>query len=612
MNKIKTEISKIYRGYRLIAEIDGTYLAMVVLNAITDSVFPFFNLYMSSLFITEISSGRRINTLIYYAVITAAVNLLLSMINQIIITVEDKHAELFICRSAMYYSDVNNNMLYEYIEKPETKFKRGRISDAESYTGAGLRALFNYTYSVINSIFVIIFSITLTSELFRLKPTGIYTGVMGFIDSRFSLIIIIALVIMNAIFSLVLEKKQKLRSNEVLKDEPFFNRLLIYYGRRIYNYNGAMDIRIFNQAALIENEIKKYYDNPIFHKELARIIKKYGILKTILSVFVNIIIYCYIGVKTYIGTITIGNFLMYTGTLQQFTWGISGIIVAVLSLIDNNKYLNEILEYIDTPKMDTKGKLPIGKPETLEIEFHDVSFKYPETDRFVLQNVNLKINMRERIAVVGLNGSGKSTMIKLICRLYVPTTGKITLNGIDISEYEYSEYLKLFSVVFQDFQLFAFTLGQNVATAVSYDRERVERCLKNVGFGDKYNKLKDGTDTALYRTFDVNGIEISGGEAQKIALARALYKDAPFMILDEPTATLDPISEAEIYEKFNQIIENKTALFISHRLSSCRFCDRIIVFNSGHVVQQGSHDSLLMEKDGEYIKLWNSQAQYYN
>lgn len=243
-------------------------------------------------------------------------------------------------------------------------------------------------------------------------------------------------------------------------------------------------------------------------------------------------------------------------------------------------------------------------------DIRDVSFRYPNTETWALRHVNMKFQVGSRLAVVGENGSGKTTFIKLLCRLYDPTQGEILLNGIDIRKYSYRQYIDLFSVVFQDFQLLAFPLGQNVAAAVEVDKGRAARCLEMAGFGKQLAALPQGLETPLYKEFDESGVQVSGGEAQKIALARALYKDAPFVVLDEPTAALDPVAEMEVYENFDKIVGDKTAVYISHRLSSCRFCDDIAVFDHGHIVQQGSHDALV-EAPGKYQELWHAQAQYY-
>jgi ATP-binding cassette subfamily B protein len=256
-------------------------------------------------------------------------------------------------------------------------------------------------------------------------------------------------------------------------------------------------------------------------------------------------------------------------------------------------------------------EIPTERNDGWEIEFHDVSFRYPHSEKYALKNVSLKIADNNRIGFVGVNGSGKTTMIKLLCRLYSPESGFITLNGKDIKAYDFSAYSKLYSVVFQDFQLMAFPIGQNVAASREYDEPKIWRSLETAGVADRVRELPFGLRQTIYRNFDKEGVEISGGEAQKIALARALYKEAPLIVLDEPTAALDPVSEYEVYSKFNEMIGGKTAIFISHRLSSCRFCDSIAVFHDGQLVQVGPHATLLEDTDGKYRELWNAQAQYY-
>ena len=214
------------------------------------------------------------------------------------------------------------------------------------------------------------------------------------------------------------------------------------------------------------------------------------------------------------------------------------------------------------------------------------------------------------MALVGRNGSGKSTLIKLLCRLYDATKGEITLNGIDIRKYSYDDYMQLFSVVFQDSKLFSYSLAENVAADTDFDSELVENCVRKAGLSELLDKMPDGINTYIYKDFNENGVEISGGEAQKLCLARAIYKGAPFMVLDEPTAALDPISEYDIYTKFNSIVGTRTAIYISHRLSSCRFCDDITVLDNGRIIERGSHEKLIA-KGGIYTAMWAAQAEYY-
>ena len=282
------------------------------------------------------------------------------------------------------------------------------------------------------------------------------------------------------------------------------------------------------------------------------------------------------------------------------------LVVAICRLYYQTKEAQRMIDKFDREREEKRDD------DRYEVEFRDVSFRYPNMEAYALRHVSMKFRIGEKLAVVGRNGSGKTTFIKLLCRLYDPTEGEILLNGVDIRKYDYAEYQALFSVVFQDFRLFAFSLGQNVTAGADVDRARAEVCLREAGLGERLLRMPDGLDTMLYRDFDPHGVVISGGEAQKIAIARALYKNAPFLVLDEPTAALDPVSEYEVYRKFNAISGGKTALYISHRLASCRFCDEILVFSAGSIVQHGAHEALLQEKNGEYACLWHAQAQYYD
>ncbi|MCH5347691.1 MAG: ABC transporter ATP-binding protein [Oscillospiraceae bacterium] len=272
----------------------------------------------------------------------------------------------------------------------------------------------------------------------------------------------------------------------------------------------------------------------------------------------------------------------------------------------------DVFDFLDIPDEKYQGTIPTEKrsDNEYEFEFRHVYFKYPGSEQYVLKDINLKWRIGEKMALVGKNGCGKSTLVKLLCRLYDPTEGEITLNGIDIRKYNYEEYMALFSVVFQDSKLFSFSIGENVAASTEFDPERAVDCVRRSGLSERLDSMPDGINTYIYKNFDEHGVEISGGEAQKLCLARAVYKGAAFIVLDEPTAALDPISEHDIYTKFNEIVGTRTAIYISHRLSSCRFCDEITVMEDGKIAERGSHQELL-EMDGVYSSLWTAQAEYY-
>lgn len=371
------------------------------------------------------------------------------------------------------------------------------------------------------------------------------------------------------------------------------------------------DQRLFQMESLF----LKYY------KENIRMLSVYmnwgklnGVLNGMLSVMMNLFAassYIYVGYQAICGTISIGSVLLYAGTIQRFVSYIIDMVANYNSIKFHADFLNEYSKFINRENVHYTGTLPIEKrsDNKYEFEFKNVSFKYPNTDLYVLKNINLKLNVGDKLAVVGRNGAGKTTLIKLLCRLYEPTEGEILLNGINVEKYDYNEYTTIFSPVFQDFAMFSIPLDENVACSDEIDEEKLSECLQKVGIAGRVNAMKDKEHTLLYHT-NGEGVEISGGEAQKLAIARALYKDAPFVILDEPTAALDPLAEAEVYENFNDLIHNKSAIYISHRMSSCKFCDDIVVFKDGEIVERGNHQAL-MEHDGEYASLYNAQAEYY-
>lgn len=313
------------------------------------------------------------------------------------------------------------------------------------------------------------------------------------------------------------------------------------------------------------------------------------------------------------GAVSLGNVVKYAGCIRNLFGELDKVIKRTPGLFMAVRRNMSTLDLAALEDDMYKGKLPVEKRSDgqYSIEFRNVSFKYPGTEQYALKDFNLKLNIGEKLAIVGMNGSGKTTMIKLLCRLYDPDEGEILLNGVDIRKFRQDQYSMLFSVVFQDYQLFDFEIGENVAASSDYDREKAWNCLEAAGFGERLKSLESAALDTYIRKGYGDGIEISGGEAQKVAIARAIYKDAPFILLDEPTAALDPISEYEIYSGFDKIIGDKTAIYISHRLSSCKFCERIAVFHEGRLIQTGGHNELLKDKDGKYYEMWEAQAQYY-
>ena len=309
------------------------------------------------------------------------------------------------------------------------------------------------------------------------------------------------------------------------------------------------------------------------------------------------------------GTITVGMVLRYAQAIFQACMSVSASIRLAGEFRTDVGRIASTLEYLNLEAEKTKGDSFTEMTKGV-IEFRNVSFRYPGTKELVLDHVSLKIEPSEKIAVVGKNGSGKTTLVKLLCRLYEPEEGEILWNGKNIREYDLREWQKIFAIVFQDYSLLSLTLGQNVAASVQYEAERAKEVLQLAGFGERLNKLKKGLETVVYPEYEQDGVSFSGGEEQKIAIARAIYKGGQICILDEPTAALDPVSESRVYESFDEIVKGKTAVYISHRLSSCKFSDRIFVLDNGKIAESGTHEALL-SKNGLYAQLWQAQAQYY-
>ena len=428
----------------------------------------------------------------------------------------------------------------------------------------------------------------------------------------FSSPLVIIFQILSVVFFSFFNKKIKTIEIESFKNLSKSNRIFGYLFFELSDFSYGKDIRLYDATNLFNHLSSKHLDDQTnIWKERSIKSKKQYYKMNFSNLVCNILVFSYIGLKVIKNFITIGDFSMCVTASNDFTNCCQAIVQSIQEILKRSNYVNEYLKFMEYPVALPKGTKSVDLNKTHIIEFKNVSFKYPRSDKYVLKNVSIKIPNAQHLAIVGLNGAGKTTFIKLLCRLYDVTDGEILIDDINIKEYSDDEYRKLFAVLFQDFKLLAFSLKENIAFSPDVPDSQIDDVLKLAGLYDDAQKLPQKNDTCIYKSFDESGVELSGGQKQKTAIARALYKNSPIVILDEPTAALDPLAEAEIYEDFNKMVGGKTAIYISHRLSSCKFCDQIAVFSEGNIKEYGTHDQLMKIPDGIYKEMFTTQAKPY-
>ena len=603
----KENISIIKRSYKFLYNLEKTYVIMHILHSLFSGLIPFVPIYMSALIIDELIGGKDPERLLIYVLVTIGLTFSLHMLNSLCGKIRDYHEDILYTNDDRAFTEKTMSLDYEKIEDTEIYLLREKIK-LQRQTGYNLYYLSVSLQDFIFSFVQIISSIAITSTLFFSSSISVFV----------KLLLLGAIVLVGILNHFSHSKSMKIKL-KMFEDCVEFNGFGGYLHEYFSNYKSGLEIRMYGMTELAckmgLDFNKKCHE--IMYSSSKRCLK-YKIFNIFITCALQILVYGFVVSGVILSGISVGSITKYITTITKLLIALEKMTSSIQMAFQNNEMMATYFSFFDIESKMYQGTLPVEKrvfcdngDMEYELEFKDVSFKYPKSDIYVLKNINMKLKIGQKLAVVGMNGSGKTTMIKLLCRLYDPTEGEITLNGVDINKYNYDEYMSVFSVVFQDFKLFSFSLGQNVAGAVEYDKEKATDCLIQAGFGERLANLEKGIDTCLYKDFEEDGVEISGGEAQKIALARAIYKNAPFIILDEPTAALDPLAEYEIYSKFNELVGEKTAVYISHRLSSCRFCDDIAVFHEGELIQRGNHDGLIADENGKYHELWNAQSQYY-
>ena len=576
---------------KLIWKFNKKYIFYAASFQIVTALVPLLSVIMPKYIIDELTGLQRIEYLVAYVSILVLINFagtaLLAFLEGAMFNSKTEVFNNFECMMAEKLITCD----FESLEDPEfldIKEKAHRILYAE---GQGFGMVLDHAFNIAGKVFI-------------------FAGLIGVL-STLNLWIVLVFVLLVLLNSLVESKVQKKYVSWDMEKAPV-ERRTAYLLEIIENFEYGKEERIYKLKDFLIHKTRKYLDESgNFYKKQTRVLNKSQYFTAFTSFLRDALSYAYLIFKVLSNSIQIGSFTMYISAVAQFSTAMNDMMTSIVNIRRFGAYYEELEKYVNMPQTMRQGHQSVDTDKSAyTIQFEHVSFRYPGASTYALKNVNITISPSEKLSIVGENGAGKTTFVKLLLRLYDPTEGRILLNGTDIREFDYDEYQNLMAAVFQDFRLFSFTLKENVCFDRDCDDEKVIDCLKRSGFGNKLEQLPKGIYTNVYKNFEEDGFEPSGGEGQKIALARALFKNTPVVILDEPTAALDPRAEYEMYQNFNDMSKDKTTIFISHRLSSSKFCDKIAVFVGGEIVEYGPHDELY-QANKLYRELFDMQAKFY-
>lgn len=604
--KMKERFHAICRFLTMVSQGNHRVLFWLLGSAFAAATLPYLSLFFSTR-ILNLLLAKSYRACLYTVVVFLLTQYGLGLFEKICRQYLDGQKELCLARTEQKITAKALELEFEKFEKTET-MDAIRRTNVSSMGSGNVGDQLIVIHTLITSLLSVLYALFFLLRLFLLSDSSRN----NFFTSSFSMLALLLLCGVQLALSSRINRRSTQKKIELNQGNDHSNSVANYLVNVMLEERRADDIRIGHLDHFLDVQFGKAMEHFLpMYLDFARFSAITDGKNALLSLLSNFAAYLVIGARALYGVLPIGDVLLYAGSVTRAMSDLQTFLATGSEFDYINSYLSTYEDFIAQPSMAYDGTLPIEKRDDgqYEFAFHDVSFSYPGTNIPVLEHVTLSFAVGEKTALVGRNGAGKTTLIKLLCRLYEPTSGYITLNGIDIRKYSYKEYTQAFSVVFQDFHLFSLPLDENIAAGTEIDEAALQSSLAKVGLTDRVQQLPQGVRTRLYNN-NGSGVDLSGGEAQRTAIARALYKDAPFVILDEPTAALDPIAEAEIYKQFSQMTAGKTAVYISHRMSSCKFCDRIIVLDHGRIAEDGTHDTLLANH-GIYANLYETQAQYY-
>lgn len=606
MKEMKKYVGNLFGMLRCLFSMGPQLFFQITVAVIIDAALPYVDVVAIQLLIDELLVSKKSEKIKYIIIITIASNVLLQLTSNSF----KKKREVSQVRLEMAFQEKMKahemRLSTTDIESNRVQELKRNIEQAKMRNG-GIENLIYDFEAVVSSVVTIILTFFAFIYVFSGQKKGEESS---FWTSPFPMIILVAIILASSLITLKKQSKQNIMVSDLNNQVNQANGSAFAYMQFISNYHFGKEIRIFDLGDYLCNFFENLWTSSIGYKLMQKLGKekaKIPCVTILCNEVLNIFIYVLAIGKAYAKELTAGSIVVYLKSIQSFVNSMVSLIGMSGEIITHGVLIQPFLEIMATKEeiliKEDASEMP---NDVSEITFEHVYFKYPEQEEWVLEDVSFTIKSNQKMALVGENGSGKSTLIKLLCRLYEPSSGSIKFNGVDISNYNKTDYWNMLSVVFQDFSLPALSLGNVISGKEDYAKEEELTILQKLGI----NKPHLSLDRFIYNDFSDNGVEISGGEGQKIAIARAIYKKAPIIILDEPTASLDPISEADIYRDFNRLSEGRTCVFISHRLQSCRVCDFVLVLHKGKVAEQGTHEELV-EQNGKYKELWVSQISLY-
>lgn len=561
------------------------YFFVMIFSSLITAAQTLFGAYTISLLIAQIEKGEK-ERAVYLVLIITVVEVVLLFLRKLM------NRQLEIHKNAMHQainqktSEKIMTLPFSYLEDPYYMELKKNAEMGVNNMGA--------VHMLCSGI------CTLFSNLLSLLGLGV-------IIFTFDPLLILILAIGIALNILIVNISMKTQI-KFYRDLLPINFKYGYYMDTVISEKNGKDFRLYSNFDLLYERFNSYAQTVAkYFTKLSIEQSAYSSLVSSVRYIQMALVYALVGIRTIVSQLAISDFSLTVSAAISFSDSISSIIQVSGNFTRSIEYVKPVLELMEIDNEKNSGKIILKHIES--IEFDHVSFAYPNTDKLILKDVSFSIQKDEKISIVGLNGAGKTTIVKLICRLYQPTKGQILINGISIDQYEAASYMAMVSSVFQDYKMFAMSVKDNISFDIS--TEEAKKLSYDTGAGEVIEALPNKWDSILSKSYDEKGVELSGGQTQKIAIARALAKPADLLILDEPTSALDPIAEAEIYENFNALAEKRMAIYISHRMSSSIFCDKILVIDGGHVSDFDTHQNLMKKTDSLYYKLFTTQAENY-